>query len=194
MMMILQVLLLNGADVNSVDGGSRSALLSACWQVVTVITIANIITITITIHHYHRHIAITNMCLLAELDHCNHHSHYWGHPYNHHNHQGHLHIADILLTAGADVNQQCCQGASPLAVSAQVRHDDDHEYCYDHDQVQDHDHDDEQEHCYDHGHVQDRDHDDDQLIMNIVMIMVRCRIMTMMIINIILIRQTDLSG
>ena len=41
--------------------------------------------------------------------------------YNHNNHnQGHLHIADILLTAGADVNQQCCQGASPLAVSAQV--------------------------------------------------------------------------
>ena len=45
-----------------------------------------------------------------ELEHCNH---------NNHN-QGHLHIADILLTAGADVNQQCCQGASPLAVSAQV--------------------------------------------------------------------------
>ena len=50
----MKVLLLNGADVNSLDGGKRSALLSACWQ-------------------------------------------------------GHLHIVDILLTAGADVNQQCCQ-------------------------------------------------------------------------------------
>ena len=50
----LQVLLLNGADVNSVDSGMRSALLSACWQ-------------------------------------------------------GHLVIADILLTAGASVNHQCGQ-------------------------------------------------------------------------------------
>jgi len=50
----VEVLLLNGADVKSLDGGKRSALLSACWQ-------------------------------------------------------GHLHIVDILLTAGADVNQQCCQ-------------------------------------------------------------------------------------
>ena len=51
---IFQVLLLNGADVNSVDSGQRSALLSACWQ-------------------------------------------------------GHLVIADILLTAGANVNHQCGQ-------------------------------------------------------------------------------------
>ena len=48
------MLLLNGADVNSVDSGQRSALLSACWQ-------------------------------------------------------GHLVIADILLTAGANVNHQCGQ-------------------------------------------------------------------------------------
>ena len=40
-----QVLLLNGADVNSVDGGSRSALLSACWQVVIFITTITTITI-----------------------------------------------------------------------------------------------------------------------------------------------------
>ena len=33
------MLLLNGADVNSVDGGSRSALLSACWQVPTYLEI-----------------------------------------------------------------------------------------------------------------------------------------------------------
>ena len=46
--------MLNGADVNSVDSGMRSALLSACWQ-------------------------------------------------------GHLVIADILLTAGASVNHQCGQ-------------------------------------------------------------------------------------
>ena len=45
---------MNGADVNSVDSGQRSALLSACWQ-------------------------------------------------------GHLVIADILLTAGANVNHQCGQ-------------------------------------------------------------------------------------
>ena len=56
---IVQVLLLNGADVNCLDGGRRSALLSACWQ-------------------------------------------------------GHLHIVDILLTAGADVNQQCDQVAPYL--------------------------------------------------------------------------------
>ena len=36
--------------------------------------------------------------------------------------QGHLVIADILLTAGANVNHQCCQGASPLAVAAQEAH------------------------------------------------------------------------
>ena len=74
--------MLNGADVNSVDSGMRSALLSACWQ-------------------------------------------------------GHLVIADILLTAGASVNHQCgqvsggchsmsdqgvVQGASPLAVAAQEAH------------------------------------------------------------------------
>ena len=80
------MLLLNGADVNSVDGGSRSALLSACWQVGRVIIVVTCHSSLITIH----------------------------------DNQGHLHIADILLTAGADVNQQCCQGASPLAVSAQV--------------------------------------------------------------------------
>ena len=56
-----------GDGVNSVDGGSRSALLSVYWQ-------------------------------------------------------GHLHIADRLWTTGAEVNQQCCQGASPLAVSAQEGH------------------------------------------------------------------------
>ena len=52
------MLLLNGADVNSVDSGQRSALLSACWQ-------------------------------------------------------GHLVIADILLTAGANVNHQCGQVRGP---------------------------------------------------------------------------------
>ena len=36
--------------------------------------------------------------------------------------QGHMVIADILLTAGAEVNHQCGQGASPLAVAAQEGH------------------------------------------------------------------------
>ena len=150
--MILQVLLLNGADVNSVDGGSRSALLSACWQVITItIIIIIIINIMITI------ITVTISCLLVG-DHHHLTMYLQRGPSliivftililtcminDHVVHQGHLHIADILLTAGADVNQQCCQGASPLAVSAQVHHDDDDQgHCYDNDQVQDHDHDD----------------------------------------------------
>ena len=56
----------------------------------------------VVIHHHHIHQKCKKVC------------------HDHHRNQGHLHIADILLTAGADVNQQCCQGASPLAVSAQV--------------------------------------------------------------------------
>ena len=75
-----QVLLLNGADVNSVDSGNRSALLSACWQ---------------------GHLVIADILLTAGAE-VNHQCGQGASPLAVAAQEGHMEVLQLLLQHGAD--------------------------------------------------------------------------------------------
>ena len=99
---IVQVLLLNGADVNSVDGGSRSALLSACWQ-------------------GHLHIADILLTAGAEV---NQQCCQGASPLAVSAQEGHIGVLKLLLQHGADPTLQDHHGRDPYRVALEISRND----------------------------------------------------------------------